>query len=787
VAARAVTAALTVAVVLFMAGASDARLPTSPIGVAKAPVAFAPTPGVGPELPTADPVPTDSVPGTQINATAAFDGENYLVVWEDERSFVAADIYGARVRPDGTVVERVDVPISTAVGHQREPDVTFDGTNFLVTWTDGRNGSDTDVYGARVSRAGAVLDAAGVAIATGPGDQRSPAQVFDGTNHFVTWTDQVGEAAEIHGARVSPAAVVVDAPAIVVSGDAYPYTSPDVAFNGTDHLVVWAVAGPADDPWARDVHGARVDPEGTVLDATAIVVATGDADQELPAVASDGSAFLVVWHDQGPGEEIRGARVAADGAVVDPAGIALTATPSADETEPAVAFGAGNYLVAWEASEYEVGTGIFGTRVTPAGLVLDDGTSIYSGPDRYGARAAVASGGGGWAVLLFGDGPDSADLHMVRVDAAGAAVGTTKVPSALSAQVDPLVTAGDGQSLVLWTDNRAPDGGLYGARVSDDGTPLDGAGFLVVPGADEPSVPAVAFDGTNYLVVYRSGPFEHRQIRGTRISQAGAVLDPGGFLIHDDTTRTLGSPSLAFDGVNYLVTWDTTVVYETSVYATRLSTEGTVLDEPFVVDSGFLGASAVMAFDGSNYVVVTIRIVFTATTINAARVSPAGEVISATQIHAAPAQSRISVDVASNGANTLVVWTLSASYEETAASDVFGARVDQDGVVLDPAIPIAAGGHRETQPDVTANGNYLVVWRDERAGFGSYDVYGTRVTGSGRVVDGGGFAIAAGPTAELAPTAAPRPGGGFTVGYQRFVPEQPYATQRAFLRQVAPK
>ena len=44
----------------------------------------------------------------------------------------------------------------------------------------------------------------------------------------------------------------------------------------------------------------------------------------------------------------------------------------------------------------------------------------------------------------------------------------------------------------------------------------------------------------------------------------------------------------------------------------------------------------------------------------------AGEVISATQVHAAPAQSRISVDVASNGANTLVVWSQSASYDETA-------------------------------------------------------------------------------------------------------------------------
>ena len=119
---------------------------------------------------------------------------------------------------------------------------------------------------------------------------------------------------------------------------------------------------------------------------------------------------------------------------------------------------------------------------------------------------AVASGGGGWAVLLIGDKPDGADIHMVRVQRRRR--GTTKVPSALSAQVDPLVTVGDGQSLVLWAENQARMGGGSTPRVGDDGRPLDGAWLPRRARGRRAERLVVAFDGTLYLVVQRtrSGP-----------------------------------------------------------------------------------------------------------------------------------------------------------------------------------------------------------------------------------------------------------------------------------------
>lgn len=57
-------------------------------------------------------------------------------------------------------------------------------------------------------------------------------------------------------------------------------------------------------------------------------------------------------------------------------------------------------------------------------------------------------------------------------------------------------------------------------------------------------------------------------------------------------------------------------------------------------------------------------------------------------------------------------------------------------------------------PDVATNGrDYLVVWQDERYPNETH-VYGTRVTGGGRVLDPGGIPIGASPSVQYAPSVA---------------------------------
>jgi len=60
------------------------------------------------------------------------------------------------------------------------------------------------------------------------------------------------------------------------------------------------------------------------------------------------------------------------------------------------------------------------------------------------------------------------------------------------------------QYYVFWTDLRSPPAiSLYGARVSTSGTVLDPNGKFLFQ--DSVSTPRAAYDGNNFLVVWREG------------------------------------------------------------------------------------------------------------------------------------------------------------------------------------------------------------------------------------------------------------------------------------------
>ena len=77
-----------------------------------------------------------------------------------ERSAVS----GERFTDDGEFLIDTNSTLAPAPYNQVEPAIAFDGANFLVVWEDYRSGSDCDVYGARVTPAGTVLDPQGFVI-----------------------------------------------------------------------------------------------------------------------------------------------------------------------------------------------------------------------------------------------------------------------------------------------------------------------------------------------------------------------------------------------------------------------------------------------------------------------------------------------------------------------------------------------------------------------------------------------------------------------------------------------
>jgi len=642
-------------------------------------------------------IPISTAGYYQGSPSVAFDGTNYLVVWEDYRSGSSWDIYGARVNQSGVVLDPAGIPISNTANDQFLPSVAFDGTNYLVVWEDYRSGSFSDIYGARMDQAGIVLDPAGVPISTATDVQWSPSVAFDGTNYLVVWEDyRSGSSLDIYGARMDQAGIVLDPTGISISTAADVQWFPSVAFDGTIYLVVW---GDYRSGSSYDIYGARVDQAGVVLDPAGIPISTAADNQDFPSVAFDDTYYLVVWGDYRSGSslDIYGARVDQSGVVLDPAGISI-ATAAGSQDFPSVAFDGTNYLVVWGDGRSDPFYDIYGTRVDQAGVVFDPvGIPISTAANRQ-ESPSVGSDGTNYLVI-WGDyrsGPFS-DIYAARVDQSGVVLDPVGIPisTAANRQESPSVAFGGANYLVVWQDDRSgPFTDIYGARVDQAGVVLDPVGTPISTAASWQEYPSTVFGGINYLVVwqdYRNG--SSSDIYGARVDQSGVVLDPAGIPV-STAADDQWFPSVAFDGTNYLVVWqDYRDGSSCDIYGARVNQAGNVLNPagiPISTAPDYQWRPTV-AFNGTNYLVVWEDYRSGSSyDIYGARVDQAGFVLDPTGIPVSIfADDQGNTSIVFDGTNYLVVWQ---NYRIGYYSCIYGAKLNTSVVVIDSfAVSLQSG------------------------------------------------------------------------------------------------
>lgn len=105
-------------------------------------------------------------------------GSTALIVWSGA-GVQNRDIFGRRMRQDGTLLGGGPLTIAGAPLAQLTPTVAWDGSRYVVTWLDHRNEAYPDhprgdVFGARVSSTGTVLDPAGFTVADSPLPEETP-------------------------------------------------------------------------------------------------------------------------------------------------------------------------------------------------------------------------------------------------------------------------------------------------------------------------------------------------------------------------------------------------------------------------------------------------------------------------------------------------------------------------------------------------------------------------------------------------------------------------------------
>jgi hypothetical protein len=294
-----------------------------------------------------DPTPITLAGGTDTyrNTAVAWNGAEWLVVWEDSKggALFNGAVLGMRLLPDGTPLD----PAPFAILDGNFPAVGASGSAFLVAGSKLTSGDIRTMYGRRVAASGALLDAAPLFL--GFDYALSPTVGGFDDRWLVAWHRKPTH--DTPGSEIRTRFVLADGTTLAelspTSASANEL-NPDLSITGDVATLAWSDA--------ELPRYLRIAKDGTLLDPPAGLAFAGGQKVREPSVAFDGSKHVVTWVDnrnKGPFEPFVGdlfaTRVDGAPAAVDSGGVALAADPKAPEGEAALVGRRGVMLVAYPA------------------------------------------------------------------------------------------------------------------------------------------------------------------------------------------------------------------------------------------------------------------------------------------------------------------------------------------------------------------------------------------------------------------------------------------------------
>jgi hypothetical protein len=206
------------------------------------------------------------------------------------------------VSASGQVIDTTPFSVSSAVGWQDSVDLAWDGTQYLAVWEDSRNGTNAgypstyDIYATRVSTAGVALDPAGILVCNAPNWQYLPKAASSRSETLVAWADARNAAPswfDLYGARIARDGTVLDPDGRALTATTGSSMLPALGWDGTEYLLVWP-----------DVRSATISTElrGTYLSTGAreltpggFIISANLSGADQPAIAAAGGSALVAY------------------------------------------------------------------------------------------------------------------------------------------------------------------------------------------------------------------------------------------------------------------------------------------------------------------------------------------------------------------------------------------------------------------------------------------------------------------------------------------------------------
>ncbi|MBM3330888.1 hypothetical protein FJY68_03430 [candidate division WOR-3 bacterium] len=276
-------------------------------------------------------------------------GGEFVVTWDDARNG-NWDVYGQRYGDDGNPRGqnfRVNDDNGSTGQHGSGAAVNKYG-EFIVVWTDGRNGED-DVYGRRYD-AGGVPQGLGLRLSdVSTGSQMNPSiEARPDGGYWVVWADARSGNHDIYCQRLSRNGSKVGANFRINDdrGSAL-QRCPSI---GMDAAGAICIAWEDERNGASDIYRCVTDAAGNLLGANLRVNGDGPggAPQYYPSVAGGAGLFLAAWTDMRAGSDstdIYAQYLDAGGSAVGPNFLVNSDGASASQWYPYVAMDSGNNAV----------------------------------------------------------------------------------------------------------------------------------------------------------------------------------------------------------------------------------------------------------------------------------------------------------------------------------------------------------------------------------------------------------------------------------------------------------
>lgn len=186
------------------------------------------------------------------------------------------------------MLDTVFIESGSPVGQQ--PDVAYNGQDYLVVWSEGYFGSDYKVRSIRVSPAGAVTDTS-IPFGINAFCEYHPAVSFDGNRHLAVWYTYVADQSGVYGRFIGMDGMPQGREVVIRQLPAYSMADCDITFLDSVYLVVWA------EPTGlryEDIWGRLVSHNGSLI-GDAVPISEGSGHDFAPRATADSAGFCVTW------------------------------------------------------------------------------------------------------------------------------------------------------------------------------------------------------------------------------------------------------------------------------------------------------------------------------------------------------------------------------------------------------------------------------------------------------------------------------------------------------------